>query len=121
MKIRVMFRISTFLAVICLFAVSACKKSNHSGSGSGPNPLTGNWVFNGETSNATTVSTIQIGPISAKVVNLIAFRTTNNAGSLSFTADSLNMVGIGYSIDTTYTTITSTGFTSDTTVAPLTA
>ena len=112
---------STFLAIIiCLLAIGACKKSNHSGS-TGPNPLTGNWLFDGETSTATTVSTIQLGPISAKVTNLIAFRTTNNTGSLSFTTDSLDVLGVGYSIDTTYTTITSTGFTNDTAVAQLTA
>jgi hypothetical protein len=112
---------STFFAiVICLLAIGACKKSNHSGS-SGPNPLTGNWVFDGETSNANTVSTIQLGPISAKVINLIAFRTINNTGSLSFSGDTLNVIGVGYSIDTSYTTITSTAGTNDTTVAPLTA
>jgi hypothetical protein len=97
----------------------ACKKSNHSGSNSGPNPLTGNWNFVGETTNADITSTASFGPISVKVVNLIDFRTIDNMGSLNFTSDSLDAVGVGYSIDTTYTTFTTTGGITDTTVSSL--
>ncbi|HUB61075.1 MAG TPA: hypothetical protein VL978_10255 [Puia sp.] len=116
-----MLKRSSFLAIaLCLLFSVSCKKSNHSG-GSGSNPLTGTWTFDGETSNADITSTISIGPISGQVINLIVFRTTNNAGSLTFTSDSLNAVGVGYSIDTTYTTIESAGGVSDTTISPLSA
>lgn len=110
-----------FLAIaFCLLFSVACKKSNHSGN-SGSNPLVGSWTFEGETSNANITSTISIGPITGQVTNLIDFRTTNNTGSLTFLSDSLDAVGVGYSIDTTYTTIESAGGISDTSKSPLTA
>jgi len=112
----------SFLATaIFLFLSVACKKSNHSGGNSGPNPLTGSWTFEGETTNANITSIASFGPISVKVVNLIDFRTLNNMGSLTFTSDSLDAVGVGYSIDTTYTTYTYTGSNIDTTVSLLAA
>jgi hypothetical protein len=104
----------------CLLFSVACKKSNHSGN-SGSNPLVGSWTFVGETTNANITSSISIGPITAQVINLIDFRTINNAGSLIFTSDSLDAVGVGYSIDTSYVTIESAGGVSDTSVSPLTA
>jgi hypothetical protein len=107
---------SPFLAIaFCLLFSVACKKSNHSG----PNPLTGGWTFVGETTNADITSTASFGPISVTVINLIDFRTINNMGSITFTADSLDAVGVGYTIDTTYTTYTNTGLAIDTTVSPL--
>ncbi len=112
----------SFLAIaICLLLSVACKKSNHSGTNSGPNPLTGNWTYEGETTNADITSTASFGPLTVKVVNLIDFRTLNNVGGLTFTSDSLDAVGVGYSIDTTYTTYTYTGGNIDTTVSPLIA
>jgi hypothetical protein len=112
---------SPFLAIaICLLFTVACKKSNHSGN-SGPNPLTGtSWKFDGETTKADITSTASIGPISVTVINLINFQTLNNVGSFTFTADSLGLVGVGYTIDTTYTSITSSGGITDTLVSPLT-
>jgi len=112
---------SSFLAIgFCLLFSVACKKGNHAGS-NGPNPLVGSWTFVGETTNADITSTISIGPITGTVINLIDFRTINNAGNLTFTSDSLNAVEVGYSIDTTYTTIESAGGVSDTSVSSLTA
>jgi hypothetical protein len=111
-------RIPFITAVVCLLLFAACKKSSSGGS-SGPNPLTGNWAFDGETTNANIVSTTTFGPLSIKVTNLIAFRTIDNVGTLTFTTDTLNAVGVGYDIDTTYTTITNTGLSIDTTTAPL--
>jgi hypothetical protein len=110
---------SLLLAVAtCLLFSVACKKSNHSGN-SVPSPLVGNWNFDGETSNIDITSSISIGPISAQVINLIDFRTLNNVGSLTFTSDSLEAVGVGYTIDTTYMTIESAGGLSDTTISTL--
>lgn len=111
----------SFLGIaFCLLFAVACKKSSHSGT-TGSNPLTGTWNFEGETTNATITSTVSIGPISGQVTNLIDFRTINNAGSLTFTSDTLKAAGVGYSIDTTYTTIETALGASDTTVSPLTA
>jgi hypothetical protein len=97
---------------------TACKKSNHSG-GSGSDPLTGDWTFQGEATNADIVSSISFGPLTVKVTNLIIFQTTNNTGNLTFTSDSLEAIGVGYTIDTTYTTYTNTGVSIDTSVSPL--
>jgi hypothetical protein len=112
-------RSSVLAITICLFLSVACKKSNNSGNNSGPNPLTGSWTFEGETTNANITSSASFGPITVKVVNLIDFQTLNNMGSLTFTSDSLDAVGVGYTIDTTYTTYTYTGLSIDTTVSPL--
>ena len=101
---------------VCLLFAAACKKSNHS---SGPNPLPGTWTFDGETTNADITSTASFGPISVSVRNLIDFRTIDNVGSITFTSDSLELAGVGYTIDTTYTTITNTGISIDTTISPL--
>ena len=106
-----------FLAIaVCVLFSFACKKSNH---GSGPNPLPGTWTFDGETTNADITSTASFGPISVSVHNLIDFRSIDNLGSITFTADSLELAGVGYTIDTTYTTITNTGISIDTTISPL--
>jgi hypothetical protein len=108
---------SPFIAIaVCLLICAACKKSNHS---AGPNPLPGTWTFDGETTNADITSTASFGPISVSVHNLIDFRTIDNTGSITFTTDSLELAGVGYTIDTTYTTITNTGVTIDTTISPL--
>jgi len=118
-KILAMLNRSLLLvAAFCLLFSVACKKSNHSGN-STPSPLAGSWTFDGETSNINITSSISIGPIKAQVINLIDFRTINNVGSLTFTSDSLDAVGVGYSIDTSYTTIESVGGISDTTVSSL--
>jgi hypothetical protein len=108
-----------FAIAFCLLFSVACKKSNNSGNNSGSNPLTGNWTFVGETTNANITSNASLGPISIQVVNLIDFRTIDNMGNLTFTSDSLDAVEVGYSIDTTYTTYTITILASDTSVSPL--
>lgn len=111
---------SSFLAfAACLFICSACKKNNNNGN-SGPNPLTGtSWTVEGETTNADMTSTATFGPVSVTVINLIDFHTINNVGTISFTADSLMATGVGYGIDTTYTSITETAASTDTIVSPL--
>src|SRR5277367_710577 len=91
-------------AVFFLLAFAACKKSNNSGSNSGPNPLTGNWTFTAETSKANITASGSLGPIAFTVLDLVDFRTIANEGTLTFTADSLDAVGVGYAIDTSYTT-----------------
>ena len=107
---------SPFFAIaICLLLSVACKKSNHSG----PNPLPGSWAFEGENTNADITSIATFGPVSVTVINLIDFRTIDNLGTITFTSDSLDAVGVGYTIDTTYTTITNTGISIDTTISPL--
>jgi hypothetical protein len=120
MKTVAMLNRSSFLAIaFCLLFSVACKKSSNPGNNSGSNPLTGSWTFVGETTNADITSNVTLGPISVKIVNLIDFRTIDNMGTLNFTSDSLDAVGVGYTIDTTYTTYTYTGTTTDTAVSPL--
>ena len=109
-----------FFSVFCLLLVfSACKKSNNSGSNSGPNPLTGSWQFTSETSNANITATETLGPISVNVLAVVDFRTINNTGTFTFTADTLQAINLGYSIDTTYTAYTTAGGVTDTSYYPL--
>ena len=105
------------IAAFFIFCV-ACKKNNNDHSG--PNPLTGtSWTVDGETTTADMTSTATFGPLTVTVINLIDFRTINNVGSISFTADSLMATGVGYGIDTSYTSITQTAASMDTIVSPL--
>jgi hypothetical protein len=105
-------------AAFILLTIGACKKSN-SGGGSGSDPLTGNWNFTSMTSNATITATETVGPVTAKIIDVGDFTTKNNTGSFAFTADSLATNGLGYAIDTTYTTYTYVGTTGDTVVTPV--
>src|SRR5580704_5818426 len=95
-------RFFIFSLFCLLLAFSACKKSSNSGNNSGPNPLTGNWAFTSESSNADITATETLGPISVNVLAVVDFRTINNTGTFTFTADTLQAINVGYSIDTTY-------------------
>ena len=96
-----------FLSIgLVLLITVACKKSN-SGGGSTANPLTGTtWNFVGLTSDANLTAT---EPGVASVVDITDFTTIDNSGTITFTADSMSGSGIGYTIDTSYTTITTIG------------
>ena len=105
-------------AAFILLTIGACKKSNSGGSGSNSDPLTGNWNYTSMTSNATVTATETIGPFTTKIIDVIDFTTKNNTGTFAFTADSLAVNGLGYAIDTTYTTYTYVGTVGDTVVSP---
>jgi hypothetical protein len=107
-------------AAFFLLIVTACNKSTSSGGNSGPNPLVGTWTFVSLSSNATITASETIGPITTKVIDVADFTTINNMGTITFTADSMASKGLGYSIDTTYTSYTYIGSAGDTTTAPLT-
>jgi hypothetical protein len=112
-------KITVLSAVLVLFMMGACKKSN-SGSGSTTNPLAGGtWNFVGLSSNANLTAT-ESGLISGKIVDITDFTTIDNSGTITFTADSMSGSGIGYTIDTTYTTYTYVGSTGDTVTTPYT-
>jgi hypothetical protein len=103
-----------------LLIITACNKSNSAGGNNGPNPLVGTWTFVSLSSNATVTASETIGPITTKVIDVADFTTINNMGTVTFTADSMASNGLGYSIDTTYTSYTYIGSTGDTTISPLT-
>src|SRR5579872_3742648 len=105
--LSMMHRVTFFAAVCCLFLAGACKKSKSTNTPAN-NPLTGSWTFDGETSNGNATSTVMVGPLSVKVVSVIAFRTINNAGTVTFNSDSMVLTGLAYGIDTTFTTYTYT-------------
>lgn len=92
--------------VVVLFMMGACKKSNSS-SNSSTNPLAGTtWNFISLTSDANLTATeTGIG----QAVDIIDFTTIDNSGTISFSADSMSGSGIGYTIDTSYTTISTAG------------
>jgi hypothetical protein len=106
-------------AAFFILVIAACKKSNSSGGSSSSNPLTGTWNYTAETSNANISASESIGPISVQVVDVAAIRTINNTGNFVFTADSVSANQVGYMVDTTYTTYTTTGGVTDTATGPL--
>ena len=112
-------KITVLSAVLVVLIIGACKKSNSGGSSS-TNPLTGTtWNFVDLSSNANLTAT-ESGLISGKIVDVTDFTTTDNSGTITFSADSMSGSGIGYTIDTTYTTYTYVGSTSDTVTTPYT-
>ena len=112
-------KITVLSAILVVLIIGACKKSN-SGSSSSTNPLTGGtWNFVDLSSNANLTAT-ESGLISGKIVDITDFTTIDNSGTITFTADSMSGSGIGYTIDTTYTTYTYVGSTSDTVTTPYT-
>jgi hypothetical protein len=111
-------KITVLSAVFVLFMMGACKKSN-SGSSTTTNPLTGTWNFVDLSSNANLTAT-ESGLISAQLIDITDFTTIDNSGTITFTADSMAGSGIGYTIDTTYTTYTYVAGTGDTVTTPYT-
>jgi hypothetical protein len=98
-------KIAVLSAVFAICMAGACKKSNSSSSPA--NPLTGTtWNFVDLTSNASLTAT-ETGV--AQLVDMTDFTTIDNSGTITFTADSMAGNGIGYTIDTSYTTITTIG------------
>ncbi len=96
-----------------LLIVVSCKKS--STSSSSDTSLTGNWNFIDLT--AQTRATATSGPITN--VTTSSYKTTNNAGTISFTNDSMIVKGLTYTADTTATDSTYQGSTLlSATVAP---
>jgi hypothetical protein len=112
-------KITVLSAVLVILTLGACKKSN-SGSSTTANPLAGGtWNFVDLSSNANLTAT-ESGLISGKIVDITDFTTIDNSGSITFTADSMSGSGIGYTIDTTYTTYTTVAGTTDTVTTPYT-
>jgi hypothetical protein len=111
--------ITVLSAVLVILTMGACKKSNSGGTSSSTNPLTGTWNFIDLSSNGNLTAT-ESGFVSGKIVDITNFTTIDNSGTITFTADSMSGSGIGYTIDTTYTTYTYVGSTSDTVTTPYT-
>jgi len=112
-------KITVLSAVFVILMMGACKKSN-SGTSSSINPLAGGtWNFVDLSSNAKLTAT-ESGIISATVIDVTDFTTIDNSGTITFTADSMAGSGIGYTIDTTYTTYTYVGPQGDTVTSPFT-
>ncbi len=82
-----------------LFVVS-CKKSSSSPKPS--NSVTGNWKFVNMNVHSQANATIGGGLTTVTTANYI---TVNNAGTISFTTDSMAVSGLTYSVDTIATTI----------------
>ena len=94
---RTTYVLTTFLVVLLCAGVS-CKKSNPSSNG-GSSSIQGNWNFSYMTAN-TSVTATQTGITTVTNTN---YKTKNNAGTIKFTADSMTVTGLTYTVDTTAT------------------
>ncbi len=83
-----------------LLIVVSCKKSSNSSKPS--NAVTGNWKFINMNVQSQTNTTVGGGVTTITTANYI---TVNNAGTISFTTDSMAVSGLTYSVDTISTTI----------------
>lgn len=109
--------ITVLSAVLVILTMVACKKSN---SGSGANNLAGTtWNFTSLTSNTNITASETVLGQTIKIVDIADFTTIDNTGTIAFTADSMVGTGVGYTIDTTYTTYDYVASTIDTVVSPL--
>ncbi|HVS98151.1 MAG TPA: hypothetical protein VHE54_16760 [Puia sp.] len=88
------FTLLTCLVVVMI--IVSCKKSN---SPQNPNGLVGNWNFLYIKANTTASITVS-GITNVTVAN---YTSQNNAGTATFTADSLALKGLAYSVNTTAT------------------
>jgi hypothetical protein len=111
--------ITVLSAILVILTMGACKKSNSGGNSSSTNSLTGTWTFVDLNSDGNLTAT-ESGIISGKIVDITDFTTIDNSGTITFTADSMSGSGVGYTIDTTYTTYTYVGSTNDTVTTPYT-
>jgi len=88
-----------FAAVILLLFVISCQKSNNK---TNTNELEGNWAFVSSQIQQVTQNK-QVGPgVDTLAVDSFNYVTTNNTGSVSFTADSVITKGLGYLVSTTH-------------------
>jgi hypothetical protein len=109
-------KITLLSAVLLVLIIGACKKSNSGGG----NNLTGTtWNFTSLTSNGNITASESVLGQTIKIVDVADFTTIKNTGTIAFTADSMEAIGVGYTIDTTYTTYDYVGSTIDTVVTPL--
>lgn len=83
-----------------LLIVVSCKKSSNSTKPS--NGVTGNWKFINMNVQSQTNVTLGGGVTSVTTANYV---TVNNAGTISFTTDTMAVTGLTYSVDTISTTI----------------
>jgi len=95
---RPTYVLTTILALF-LFAAVSCKKSNPNSNGSGSSSVQGNWNFSYMTAT-TSVTATQSG---VTTVTHTYYKTKNNAGTIKFTADSMAVTGLTYTVDTTAT------------------
>lgn len=96
MRITLTFLVS---CTILLFVFS-CKKSSNSSKPS--NAVTGNWKFINMNVQSQTNATVGGGITTVTTANYI---TVSNAGTISFTTDTMTVSGLTYSVDTISTTI----------------
>jgi len=89
-------KLSLLTCLVALLTIVSCKKSS-----SPPNTggLVGNWKFIYIKANTTASITVS-GITNVTVAN---YTTQNNAGTATFTTDSLALKGLAYSINTTAT------------------
>jgi hypothetical protein len=93
---RPTYVITAFLALLLVATVS-CKKSNPTSSSSAS--VQGNWNFLYMTAN-TSVSATQTG---VTTVTHTYYKSKSNAGTIKFSADSMTVSGLTYTVDTTAT------------------
>ena len=92
-----MRKLTTLFVFIGLLA--ACKKSNQNG-GSGSGSIQGNWKFL-YLAATTRENTASAGGYSS--TTFTSYKTIDNGGTVTFTADSMKVTGLTYSVNTTAT------------------
>jgi hypothetical protein len=90
--------ILTAFFVALLFVILSCHKSNSGGSSSGS--LTGAWNFINMNVHSTATTNEGAGLTAVVVANYV---TKDNSGTVVFTADSMDINSLGYTVDTTAT------------------
>ena len=100
-------KISLLAGTGLVLLIAACSKNKSIPNGGATSPLTGNYTFLYTKGNINQTEQATVLGQSFSAVTNGSFRSISNTGTIQFTADSLIAVGLGYEIDTTFTTVTS--------------
>ncbi|HEY4110294.1 hypothetical protein [Puia sp.] len=89
--------IGFLVPIVCILIVVSCKKSGALTS----QGLGGTWAFLGMSAQTQTTADTTGG---VRVVTSASFVTKSNVGTISFNTDSMAVSGLGYTVDTSFTT-----------------
>ena len=98
MKKPVILMLSSLLMAL---AIISCKKDSANSSQGGSNAVTGTWKLVSIQANAESDVQYTDNGVVYKTVTLSNYTSTNNTGTIVFTADSMKSTNVSYTVNTT--------------------
>jgi hypothetical protein len=85
---------------LILLSIVSCKKDNSNSNSGNTKALEGNWTFVSMSAKTQSTQSYTQSGTAYKTVTLSNYTTTNNAGVVNFSADSMVATGLTYSVAT---------------------